>query len=137
MGRLAVLCGCLVLLGGAEAALGHDVSSPTTAALDGLGESDEHNVTVLGHLESTADACSAGREVQVFARYGKWTHRHVWAPGEWELLETLRTGADGSFAATMDRPTLWSMKFVVPRTDTGRRGHRHVCGAASRGLGFQ
>jgi hypothetical protein len=104
--------------------------------ITGTAEPRPGVVAIYGYLDTSA-ACRAGREVQVFARYGEWTPRHVWGPGSWRVAGTVRTAADGTFTGTVSKPALWAAKLVARRENLGRRGHRHICGADAAGLGFQ
>ena len=133
---LAALCASAALLGATGTAAAHETVLPTTVAITETGDPDPREVTVSGTLTAPA-ACRAGREIEVLARYGEWTHRHVWAPGPWGLLGMVDAEADGTLAATLDRPTLWSMKFRVPRARVGSRGHRHICAGDAAGMSFQ
>ena len=133
---IAVLCASAVLLGGVEAAAAHETSTPAAIVITGASGSDPRELTVTARLD-TSPACRARRKIEIHARYGEWTHRHVWAPGPWERIGTARAGADGAVAARLLRPTLWSMKFKVRRKNLGPRGHKHVCGGDAGGIGFQ
>jgi hypothetical protein len=133
---LAALLAGVVLLGGAAETAAHEAKAPAAISFAGAEERpDGRWVTVHARLETSA-TCRAGRRVRVLARYGIWTHRHVWAPGPWEPAGAARSGADGALAATVARPTLWSVKFKAPAAARGRGGHSHLCGGVAGALRF-
>lgn len=132
---IAVLCACAALFGGAGAAAAHNSSTPTAVTIAGTHVSPPGTLAVFGYVQ-TSSGCRSDRVVNVYSRYGEWTPRHVWGPGDWELADVSRTSAHGFYAGAMPEPGLWSTKVrVMPRT-TGRRGHRHVCQGDTVGLTF-
>ncbi len=128
---LALIAGAI---SGTAAAVAQAPSVPTTVVIAGGAEETPGRFAISGHLESESRACRVDRAIEISARYGEWTHRHVWAPGDWELVDVKRTGADGSFAATVAATNLWAAKVTTRPVATGRGGHRRVCSSDRAGV---
>jgi hypothetical protein len=81
-----------------------------------------NEVTVVGQVSSKASRCLADRRVKIFA---------IFHEGPKELVDIARTSDNGYFAGHADFTNARNALMRVTRKNIGRRGHRHVCGAAS------
>jgi hypothetical protein len=127
---IAALCASALVIGGAEAAVAHNTSTPTTVELYGTAHAPEGTYRAFGDLH-TSRKCRADRKVKVYFQYIPGSMRRGTSAPEWTLVDVDRSSRNGMWGGSGDLNDstggVNAVKIRAARKNVGRRGHRHIC----------
>lgn len=123
---IVALCAGAALIGGAQTAVAHKSSSPTTVQFRGTEHTPMGTYRAFGDLQ-TRTKCRTNRRVKIFFNYVQ----NDGSPTKWTLVDVDRSSRNGMWAGSGDLNEstggVNAVKIRATRKNVGPRGHRHIC----------